>query len=128
VAIINRSKNRLRVFLASGHEENPAAFLAALRKPCITQDLHMARDARLALTQHLRKFSHGQFHRPQKRDDSQPGGICKRPECIEWFEHGFGYKEFFISVKGAEMHRLLTLFLCVVLCFENPVAKWDMNR
>jgi hypothetical protein len=88
----------------------------------------MAGNARLALSQHLRQFANRQFHRPQKRDDSQPGGIGKRPESVEGFGHMFRYKEFFISVKRAEMHQVLTVLRRAALSFENPVAKWNMNR
>jgi hypothetical protein len=40
----------------------------------------------------------------------------------------FRYKEFFISVKRAEMHQVLTVLRRAALSFENPVAKWNMNR
>ena len=38
-------------------EEHPAAFLAALGEAGVEQDLHMARDARLALPEHLRQLA-----------------------------------------------------------------------
>ena len=42
----------------------------------------MARNARLALPEHLRQLTHRQLHQPQQRDDAQPGRVGKRLETV----------------------------------------------
>jgi hypothetical protein len=39
----------------------------------------MARNARLALSQHLRQFAHGEFHDAKKAHYPQPGRVGKGP-------------------------------------------------
>jgi hypothetical protein len=102
-------------------------------KPGIAQDLHMAGNARLALPQHLRKFPNRQAPLPaQKRDDSQPGRVGKGAENVEGvWTYRHTYKEFFISVMQSSWRfcdQVLTVLRRAALSFENPVAKWNMNR
>ena len=42
----------------------------------------MARYARLALAEHLRKLAHGQLHRAEQAGDAQPGRIAQRLEDV----------------------------------------------
>ena len=42
----------------------------------------MARNARLALAEHLRQFADRQLHQPQQREDAQPRRVGKRLESI----------------------------------------------
>ena len=56
-------------------KKNPTAFLAAFGKPGIGKDADMARDARLALPQHLRQFAHGQLHCGQQAHDPEAGRV-----------------------------------------------------
>ena len=42
----------------------------------------MARDARLALAEHLRQLADRQLHQPQQREDAQPRRIGQRLESI----------------------------------------------
>ena len=63
-------------------QEHPATLLAALEHPRIREDLQVARDARLALSQNMGQLANRKLHNPQQRDDAQPGGIGKRLEAI----------------------------------------------
>src|SRR5213082_2450933 len=65
--VLERRKEGSWVFLTL---EYPAAFLAALQHPGVGQDLEVARDARLALPEHLRKLPHRQLHPPQQGEDA----------------------------------------------------------
>jgi hypothetical protein len=58
-------------------QKHPAAFAAAFGKTGIAQDFDMARDARLALTQNLRKLTHSEFHAGEQPHDPEAGRICK---------------------------------------------------
>ena len=58
-------------------QEHPAALLAAARQGGIAEDADVARYARLALPQNLRKFAHRQLHRGKKAHDSQTGQVGK---------------------------------------------------
>ena len=86
-------------------QEHPAAFLAPLGEAGVDQDLDVARDARLALPEHLGELADRQLHRPQQREDAQPVGIGKRLEKRERGESvdmNSTYKDIFICVnRGA---------------------------
>ncbi len=76
---ISANKGSIRVGLRQ-RQEHPAAFLAALKDAGVSEDLHVARHAWLALAEHLGKLADRQLHQPQQRDDAQPGRIGKRLE------------------------------------------------
>ena len=78
---ISANSGSTRSGLGEG-QEHPAAFLAPLENSGIGEDLEMARDARLALAENLRKLADRQLHQPQKREDAQPRRIGKRLEAI----------------------------------------------
>jgi pyruvate/2-oxoglutarate dehydrogenase complex dihydrolipoamide dehydrogenase (E3) component len=65
-------------------------------KPGVAQDLHMPRDAWLALPQHLGELADRQLHPPQQREDPQPGRVRQSTEDFERHRHARTYKEFFI--------------------------------
>ena len=97
--------------LCRGAQIDPAAFAATDREPRITQDRGVARDARLALLEHLRQLTHGKFHRAEQPHDPQPGGVAKRAQ------DGFGphrdptYKDIFISTSPAAARGSRSLHL-----------------
>ena len=63
-------------------QEHPAAFLAPLGEAGVGQDLDVARDARLALAEHLGELADRQLHRAQQREDAQPRRIGQRLEQV----------------------------------------------
>ena len=63
-------------------EEHPAALLAPLEHPGIGEDLQMARNPRLALSEDLRQLAHGQLDLPQQCDDAQPRRVGERLETV----------------------------------------------
>jgi putative hemolysin len=63
-------------------QEHPAALAAAFGKASVAQDADMARHARLALAEHLRKLAHRKLHRAQQPRDAQPGRIAQRLEDV----------------------------------------------
>ncbi len=85
------SPQRRRAVLAHRlAHEHPAAFLAPFRQPGIAQDADMARNARLALAEHLRQFADRQFHGAEQAHDAQPGVVGKRAqEGVDLHGHGF---------------------------------------
>jgi len=80
-------------------QEHPAALLAPLGKARIAQDPGMARDARLALSEHLRELADRQLHRRQQPHDPQPGRVRKRAQGGFDPHRRTTYKESFISYK-----------------------------
>jgi hypothetical protein len=80
-------------------DEHPAAFLAPLGKAGVDQDLDVAGDARLALSQDLRDLADRQLHGAQQHDDPEPGRIGQRGEDLGRGSHICGYKDIFIWVK-----------------------------
>ena len=61
-------------------QEHPRSLAPPLGQHGIAQDFHMARDARLALPQHLRQFAHRQLHVGQQPHDPQPGRVRQRAQ------------------------------------------------
>ena len=80
-------------------DEHPAPLLASLGEAGVDQDLDVAGDARLALSQHLRDLTDRQFHGAQEHDDPEPGRIGQRGEYLGRRSHICGYKDIFIWVK-----------------------------
>jgi len=64
-------------------EKHPAALTPAFGKASVTQDLDMARNARLALTQDLRQFAYGKFHARKQPHDPQARRIGKGSQGFE---------------------------------------------
>ena len=79
---VDQREHRLDAVGIGERQEHPAAFLAPLEHPGVGEDLEMARNARLALAEHLRQLADRQLHQPQQRDDAQPRRIGKRLESI----------------------------------------------
>ena len=61
-------------------QEHPAAFLAPFGETGVAQDAHVARDARLALPEHLGKLADGELHRAEQAHDAQPGRVGQRAQ------------------------------------------------
>ena len=78
--VLHRIDHRPRGFALP--QEHPAAFAPAFGETRVAQDADMARDARLALTQHLREFAHGKLHRAEQAGDAQPGRITQSLEDV----------------------------------------------
>ena len=94
---VERGDNRIDALAPPRRDEHPASFLAAFGEAGVAQDLHMARDARLALPQHLRELTDRQFHRAQQRENAQPRRIRQRAEDVESDRHdGKRYRDIFI--------------------------------
>jgi hypothetical protein len=85
---IDGGEQRVHPIAVAEAKEHPAPLLAPLGESGIGEDLHVARDAGLALAQHLREFAHRKLHRAQQREDAQPGRIGKRAEDGEFLSHG----------------------------------------
>jgi hypothetical protein len=83
---IDRIKQRLEPRAVGRRHEHPAALLAPLGQPRVGQDPHMPRHPRLALSQDMRQLPDRQLHRPQQRNDPQPGRIGESAKDVE---HGF---------------------------------------
>jgi hypothetical protein len=64
-------------------EKHPAALTPAFGKASVTQDLDMARNARLALTQDLRQFAYGKFHARKQPHDPKARRIGKGSQGFE---------------------------------------------
>ena len=84
--MIDHVHQRPRAIGIGQRKEHPAAFLAAIDDAGIAQDLDVARDARLALVEHLRELADRQFHRPQQGKDPQPRGIGQSLEQVRQAE------------------------------------------
>ena len=80
--LVDKVENRLRARVGGQRQEHPAAFLVAVEQAGVAENLHVARDARLALAQHVRQFADRQFHIAQERQDADPRRIGKRLEKI----------------------------------------------
>ena len=63
-------------------EEHPAPLLAPLGEAGVDQDLDVARDARLALPEHLRELADRKLHRAQQRQDAKPRRIGQSGEDV----------------------------------------------
>lgn len=64
-------------FAQGAAQENPAALSPPFNQCAVHQYRHMARNTRLALSQHLRHFTHRQLHPGQQPHDPQARGIGK---------------------------------------------------
>ena len=64
----------------AGTQEHPAALAAALGKAGVAQYPDVARDARLALAEHLRDFAHRKLHRAEQAHDPEARGVGKGAE------------------------------------------------
>jgi predicted small lipoprotein YifL len=90
-----------------GGEENPAPFLAANGESRINEDADMARNARLALAENLRKLTHRELHRAQQSHNPEACRIGKRAEDVDNRNHALTYKDFFICGQLAWCGLLL---------------------
>ena len=79
---VDQCEHRLDAVGLGERQEHPASLLAPLEHPGVGEDLEMARDARLALPEHLRQLAHRQLHQPQQHHDAQPGRVGERLESI----------------------------------------------
>ena len=79
---IEQREHRLGARRVGERQEHPAAFLAALDHAGVGEDLEVARNARLALAEHLRELADRQLHSPQQREDAQPGRVGERLEQV----------------------------------------------
>ena len=89
------SERRGTVLPDRAAQEDPAAFLAPLGEPGVAQDADVARDARLALAEHLCKLSDGQFHMREQAHHPQPGRV-RQGAKQGLNSHRAAYKDFFI--------------------------------
>ena len=72
---------RRGAILADGAaQEHPGALLAPFGKARVAQDANMARDARLALPQHLRELPHRELHVREQAHNAQPGAVSERAQ------------------------------------------------
>ena len=85
---VERPQNGRHIGLVAQPQENPAAFLAPRGKTGIGKNLHMARNARLALPQHLCQLAHRQLHRAQQHENAQARRIGKGAKDFERGNHG----------------------------------------
>ena len=77
----DRAAQRRRPVGADGDvQEHPGAFPATLGQPGVAQDLDVARDARLALPEHLGQLAHRQLHVGEQPHDAQPRRIGERAQ------------------------------------------------
>ena len=67
--------------LPTAHQQRPT-LAKPFQQARLDHQLQMARDARLALAQHLRQLTHRQFHQPQQGDDAQPSRVRQGLESI----------------------------------------------
>ncbi len=91
-----------RIDLIAGRslpQEHPASLAPPFGQPRIAQNADMARDARLALPEHLGKLAHGKLHRAEQAGDAQPGGIGERLEDFIELHFAGTYKDIFICVN-----------------------------
>ena len=78
--IIDGGKKRADATLGTKAQENPASFLAALGEARVGEDLHVTRDARLALPENLGELADRKLHRTEKVENPQPGRIGESAE------------------------------------------------
>ena len=64
--VVDQREHRLDLVGVGQGQEHPAALLAPLEHAGIGEDLQVARDARLALAEHLRQLADRQLHQPQQ--------------------------------------------------------------
>ena len=77
--------------------ENPASFLRPFKQARIAKQLQVARHARLALTENLGEFGHGQFRLGQQRQQAQAGQIARR---AQYRHQAFHLEDITISLYG----------------------------
>src|SRR5438270_6342483 len=70
---VDQCEQRRGALGVSESQENPAPLLAPLEHPCVPENLEMARDPWLALTEDLRELTDRELHQPQQGEDAQPG-------------------------------------------------------
>ena len=117
-------QGRRAIFPDRASQEHPAAFLAPFGKARIAQNPYMPRHARLALTQHLRKLSHRQFHGAEEAHDTQPCRV--RQSAQEGVNsHPKAYKEFFICGQPLGFPRVSAIFLLFALV---KTVSYTMSR
>ena len=92
-----RRTQRWCAVLADGAaQEYPRTFLAPLGQAGVAEDADVARDARLALPQHLGEFPHGQLHGAEQAHDAQPRRVRQGAQEGVDLHLGASYKEIFI--------------------------------
>ena len=79
---VDQREHRRHVTAVGQGQEHPAALLAPLENAGIGEDVDVARNARLALAEHLRKLADRQFHDPQQGQNAQPRRVGERLESI----------------------------------------------
>ena len=115
-------------------EEHPAPLLAALGEAGVDQDADVARDARLALPEHLRELADARAPWRAAASGCEAGSDPPGPRRFGRQSHICGYKDIFISVKltrtgrdlrtrdcqpsGREMLNSSPAWLNIVLCWE----------
>ena len=80
--LVDEREQRLDPLRIGERQEHPAALLAPLEHAGVGEDLEVARNARLALAEHLRQLADRQLHQPQQREDAQPRRIGERLESV----------------------------------------------
>ena len=93
-----------------GAQEHPGPLAVTLGEARIAQYADMARNARLALPQHLRQFANGKLHSRQQPHDPQPGRVGKRPHDRldphgEWDIKIFLYVQALFEIGAIAPHR-----------------------
>jgi hypothetical protein len=86
---VDQLEERLDPAARAEAEKHPAALLAPFGEAGVDQDLHMTRDARLALAQDLGQFAHAQLHRAQQHEYPHPGRIRQCSEDTGRLRHDF---------------------------------------
>jgi hypothetical protein len=101
-------------------EENPATLAAARYQSRINENADMARNPRLALSQHLGKFTDRQFDCTQQCEDSQTSRIGKSTENIDNRRHGSLYKEIFICGQRRRAGRAYCQYAGKPITLQPP--------
>ena len=93
-------------------EKHPAALTPAFGEASVTQDLDVARNARLALAEDLRQFANGQFHARQQAHDPEACWISKGSQGFE-NKHGVYIKQSLYNARHIKI-SLYTITVPVV--------------
>ena len=67
--------------------EHPTPLARAVEQPGIAEELQMARDARLALTEDLRQFGDGQLPAGAQHEKAQPRRLRRRAQRAKQLAH-----------------------------------------
>src|SRR4030095_2711845 len=80
--LVDQCKHRLNPLNCGKSKKYPAALLTAFKNAGVSENLQVARNARLTLAKHLRKLADRKLHDSQQREDAQPRRIGQRLKVI----------------------------------------------